>query len=936
MTSPADLTVLFGSNAGFVEALYEDYLADPQAVDADWRKFFDGQVNGARGQEVAHSPVQRAFYELAQRGPQAAAAPAPSGHGVSGLINAYRFMGHLKAKFNPLHLAPPERVPELDPAYHGLTDLDMPVQDGALAGSLRQVIQQLEDTYCRTIGFEFGYLPRTEREWLQARIEPTRAKGGFDATVKRQILNKLTAAEGLERYLHQRYVGQKRFSLEGGETMIPMLDQTIRNGGKRGVQELIMGMAHRGRLNVLVNVFGKQPSELFAAFEGKTHMHPGISGDVKYHMGFSSDQITDGGPVHLALAFNPSHLEIIDPVIEGSARARQDRRNDVVRDQVVAIQIHGDAAVGGQGVVAETLNMSQLRGFTTGGSLHLVINNQVGFSVSDPRDARSSRYCTDIAKFVDAPVFHVNGDDPEAAVYAQLLALEYRMTFHKDVFIDLVCFRKHGHNESDEPRATQPIMYQQIDKHPGSRAVYAQQLEAEGVLQPGEADQLAKSFRDQLDAGQRVAEAVPTSMSHQRPPHSADWTPYLGTSWTAPVSGSVSVSQLQELGRKLTTVPDGFKLHPRVEQIVKTRREMTEGKAPLDWGFAENLAYATLVTAQHPVRLTGQDSGRGTFFHRHAVLYDNSPAEYPGGNAYVPMQHLADGQARFDVIDSTLSEEAVLAFEFGYSTTEPTALVIWEAQYGDFANMAQAIIDQFISAGEVKWQRLSGLVLMLPHGYEGQGPEHSSARLERFMQLCAEDNMQVCVPSTPAQLFHMLRRQVLRPYRKPLIYMSPKSMLRLKASVSSLEELANGRFQELIPDARDTKATRVVLCSGKLYWDLLDERTKKNLDQVALVRIEQLYPFPEEALRTELARHDGAQVVWAQEEPYNQGAWLLIQDDLRACLAPGQTLHHATRPRSASPAVGYPAKHTEQQVALLADALEGAAVNVHREQEVRS
>ena len=919
----ADPTVMYGGNASFVEALYEDFLNDPLSVSPEWRAYFEGVRGSARGPETAHSTVQRAFAELAQHGRRhvvAAEAPAYPRAGVTALINAYRSMGHLKAQFNPLG-RPESRVAELDPQYYGLTEADLgsTITDGDLSGTVKQVIGTLEETYCRSIGFEYSYLPRVEREWLQHRIESAKGRGSFDPTTKRQILNKLNAAEGLERYLHKRYVGQKRFSLEGGDTLIPMLDQLIRRAGKQGVKEIVFGMAHRGRLNVLINTMGKKPSDLFSEFEGKNVMPGDISGDVKYHLGFSSDMQTEGGSVHLALAFNPSHLEIIAPVVEGSVRARQDRHHDETRDKVLPVVIHGDAAVGGQGVVAETLNLSQLRGFATGGTVHLVINNQVGFSISNPQDARSSRYCTDIAKFVDAPVFHVNGDDPEAAVFAIQLAQDYRMAFHKDVFIDLVCFRRHGHNESDEPRATQPMMYRLIDMHPGTRGLYAETLEKEGVITADEAQKMVDAYRDALDAGERVAETTPTDTSS---PHASGWAKYVRSTadWRAPVATAVPVDRLKALGERITELPEGFEAHKRVAAILKARKDMVAGTVPLDWGMAENLAYATLVTQGYGVRLVGQDSGRGTFFHRHAQMHNQNPEG--AVRSYIPLRHLAPDQARFDVYDSTLSELAVLGYEYGYSLAEPNTLDIWEAQYGDFANMAQPIVDQFISSTESKWQRLSGLVMMLPHGYEGQGPEHSSARLERYLSLCAQQNMQVCVPSTPAQMFHMLRRQVMSDFRKPLIIMSPKSLLRHKASVSTWEDLSNGAFQLVIPESRPaTGIDRVVLVSGKLYFELAEVREKAGLSNVALIRVEQLYPFPEDEIRAELAKYPNAQVIWAQEEPQNNGAWLWIRDSLQACLAEGQKLDYSSRPRSASPAVGYASKHVKQQEDVINKAL---------------
>ena len=923
-------TILFGSNASFVEGLYEDYLADPASVPDAWRKFFDTQRAGAP--DVPHTGVQAAFAELARQGAHRVVAQAPAvvvGMGAADLIASYRVLGHLKARFNPLEPNWVGDHPELTPDFHGLTAEDMaaPAVAGPFKGPLKDVQAALERTYCGPIGFEFMHLPRAERLWMQERIEAWGGGQAHDAATRRRILTKLNAAEGLERYLHKRYVGQKRFSLEGGEALIPRVDLAIQRGGAQGVKEVVIGMAHRGRLNVLVNIMGKKASELFNEFEGKKIVPADIAGDVKYHMGFSSDVDTPAGKVHLSLGFNPSHLELIDPVVEGSVRARQDRRNDEAGTTVLPVLIHGDAAVIGQGVVAETLNLSQLRGFKTGGTLHLVVNNQVGFSVSDPRDTRSSRYCTDLGKMSDCPAFHVNGDDPDACVFATLLALEYRQVFKKDVFIDLVCFRRHGHNEADEPRATQPQMYHVIDTHPGTRQVYADRLEKEQVIRAGEAQKLVDEYRDLLDAGARTVDASEVDLTT---PGGAAWAEYAAPApdLFAPVPTGVPADRLRALGQRLVTTPDGFVAHKRIQAVLDDRKKMLAGELPCDWGFAENLAYASLAADGHPLRLTGQDVGRGTFFHRHAIIHDQRPEVSYLEKAYTPLKNLTPDQARVDVIDSTLSEEAVLAFEYGYSSTEPRALVIWEAQYGDFANMAQAVIDQYIVAGEIKWQRLCGLVMLLPHGYEGQGPEHSSARLERFLMLSAENNMQVVVPSSAAQIFHLLRRQIVRKVRKPLVVMSPKSMLRNKGAAVPLEALTTGHFQEVIGDpARPADVERVVLCSGKLYYDLVEAREKHGKRDVAIVRIEQLYPFPADQVRHELAKFIGARaVVWAQEEPANNGAWGMIRDELATCLAPGQELTFASRPRSSSPAVGYLAKHNEQQQALIDQALGGARV----------
>ncbi|ULH16688.1 2-oxoglutarate dehydrogenase E1 component [Deinococcus sp. KNUC1210] len=919
---------LSNDSSPYLEALYETYLSDPQAVSGDWRAYFDDLRGGA--QDVPHSPVQAQFLELGRRrlmqaAPEAAASVASGSAAqqvASALISAYRVYGHISARKNPLSIRPAAAVPELTPEYYGLnaSDLATTVQEGHFSGTLQQITQQLQASYCGSIGFEFSYLPSGEREWFQTRIEQAKGRGSYSAEQKRRIYTKLNAAEGLEKYLDQEFVGQKRFSLEGGESFIPLLDTLIQQGGPAGVKETVIGMAHRGRLNVLVNIFGKKPADLFDEFRGKKELpdNPDVAGDVKYHMGFSSDVRTAGGPMHLALAFNPSHLEIVSPVVHGSVRARQDHRDDVQRKQVLPITIHGDAAVSGQGVVMETLNLSRLRGFSTGGAVRIVINNQVGFTTSDPRDTRSSRYCTDVAKIANAPVMHVNGDDPEAVTFAGELALAYRQEFGKDVFIDLICYRRLGHNEGDDPTMTQPIMYREIKAHLTTRALYAAVLEEEGVLKAGEAEALITAFRDRLDQGNTVVEEV---ANEEQSKLAINWSKHIGTHWSEETETKVSAERLAALGVALTSVPEGFGLHRAVDRVLKNRREMSVGNQPIDWGMGETLAYATLLEDGFDVRLDGQDAGRGTFVHRHAVLHDQN-AQDTQNEEYMPLAHLPEAKGRIEVIDSTLSEEAVMAFEYGYSTSAPDSLVIWEAQFGDFANGAQSVIDQFISAGESKWQRLSAVTLLLPHGYEGQGPEHSSARLERYLQLCAQKNMQVVVPSCAAQIFHLLRRQMIRPYRKPLVIMSPKSLLRNKAAMSPLSEFTDGKFMEVMPDALVRRSQRVVISSGKLHWELTEAREKGGLqDDVALIRLEQLYPFPLTQLQAELASYPGAQVIWAQEEPQNQGAWLMIRDDLEAALQAGQALTYAGRPRSASTAAGYKKMHDKEQAQVIQDAL---------------
>ena len=924
---------LFGSNAPFVEELYESYLADPVSVPGEWRAQFDAWQKGGSGKDVPHGPIVAAFENLARH---AAAAPAPSAAAddkslkVLQYIRAHRVLGSRYSQLDPLKRLERTPVPELELSFYGLGDGDMEREfsPGSWQGpgspapmKLADIVAAVKKTYCGTIGIEYMYISSTEQKrWIQQRFEGTLSTPKFSADQKRTILERITASETLERYLHTRYVGQKRFSGEGGESMIPMLDTIIENVGAEGAKEVVIGMAHRGRLNVLVNNLGKVPADLFSEFEGK-HASELQSGDVKYHQGFSSDIQTAGGPVHLTLAFNPSHLEIVNPVVEGSVRARQHRRGDHVGDQVLPLLIHGDAAFAGQGVVMETLALSQTRGYKTGGTVHIVVNNQIGFTTSDTRDARSSLYCTDLAKMVEAPVFHVNGDDPEACVMVAAIALDYRQRYRKDVVIDLVCFRRLGHNEQDEPFVTQPLMYKKIAQHPGTRKLYADKLEAQGVIAAGRADELVAAVRAALDAGKGTN---PKILYGLKPALAIDWAPYIGVDWRAPATTSVPLAKLKQYAGRLTDIPANFKLHPSVERLLAARREMGEGKAALDWGMAENLAYASLVDEGHPVRLSGQDSGRGTFAHRHSVLHDQNREKWDAG-VYVPLQNIRAGQANFVVIDSLLSEEAVLGFEYGYATAQPFELVIWEAQFGDFANGAQVVIDQFIASGESKWGRMCGLSMYLPHGYEGQGPEHSSARLERYLQLCAEHNIQVCVPSNAAQFFHMIRRQVIRPMRKPLIVMTPKSLLRKKEASSPLADLASGAFQVIIPEPEKLapkKVKRVVFCAGKVYYDVAAERAKRGVDDIAIVRIEQLYPFPHEEFQAQIDLYPNAKsVVWCQEEPGNQGAWHRIQHYLQRHLRDDQELSYAGRASSASPAVGYLQLHNEQQKALVEAAL---------------
>ena len=928
---------LFGGNAAFIEDLYESFLSNPESVSDNWRLYFrDLQAQTAGARDVAHGPIRDSFAQLALR-PQAAAgggvqvlspAAAEKQASVLRIINAYRTRGHKAANLDPLRLRDRPPVPELDPGYHGLNEADMnsSFNTGSLVApsqwTLRDILSLIRDVYVGSIGSEYMHINETaEKRWIQQRLEGQRARLELSAAQRKELLHWLVAAEGLERYLHTRYVGQKRFSLEGGESLIPMMDDIIQQAGAQGVQEIIIGMAHRGRLNVLVNIIGKSPSELFAEFEGKRRI--GSAGDVKYHMGFSSDVQTPGGSVHLALAFNPSHLEIVNPVVEGSVRARMERRRQSGAETppfntVIPLLIHGDAAFAGQGVNMETFQFSQVRGYRTGGTIHIVVNNQIGFTTSNPLDARSALYCTDVAKMLQAPIFHVNGDDPEAVLFVTRLAVEYRLTFNKDVVIDMICYRRLGHNEADEPAATQPMMYKKIRARKTTATLYAEKLSAEGVVAENDFAEMQAQYRADMDAGRQVSR--PT-LPHVKGPHSIDWTPFLNAEdWSAPVHTAVPLATLRELSDRLLKVPAGFELHSRVAKIMDDRRKMAAGALPLDWGFAENLAYATLLKEGFQVRISGQDCGRGTFFHRHSVLHNQKD-----GTSYVPLMNLFPGQPNFIVIDSILSEEAVLGFEYGYATAEPNGLIVWEGQFGDFANGAQVVIDQFITSGQTKWDRMCGLVMLLPHGFEGQGPEHSSARLERYLQLCAENNIQVVVPSTPAQCFHMLRRQLKRSFRKPLIVMSPKSLLRHRLAVNNLEDLTEGRFQEIIPeiDPHDpAQITRVVACSGKVFYDLLEARRERKLAHVAIIRIEQLYPFPQTQYNQILNQYPSlADIVWCQEEPKNQGAWYECLHHLDRGLPRDLKIRYAGRPHSASPAVGYYSVHVEQQQQLINEAL---------------
>ena len=927
---------LQGGNLSYVEELYEAYLLDPDAIPEEWRHFFETlpQTLQGNGVEPSYSAIEQQFLKLGKRanGGISVDSQANLEHEkkqvrVLRMIDAYRVRGHQQASLDPLGLMVREEVPDLELEYHGLSEDDFDTEFslgtlllGPSKTRLSEIIAGLQKTYCSTIGFEYMHIIDTQvKRWFQQRIEPVRAHPDYNPEVKLSILQSLTAAEGLEKYLGSRYPGTKRFGLEGGESLIPMVEELINRGAAYGAKEMVIGMAHRGRLNLLVNILGKKPSELFDEFEGKNSMLSG-SGDVKYHQGFSSNWITPDGEVHLALAFNPSHLEIVSPVVQGSVRARQDRREDTEKREVVPIIIHGDSAFAGQGVVMEVFQMSQTRGYNTGGTVHIIINNQIGFTTSAREDTRSTEYCTDVAKMIDAPIFHVNGDDPEAVLFVTQLAMDYRNEFKRDVVIDLVSYRRRGHNEADEPSATQPIMYQHIKQLATTREQYAEKLVAEGVISSKASDDMMNSYRDALDTGGHMVD------HWAKEPNFAlyvDWTPYLNKEWTASYDTRVDLDRLKALGKTINTVPEEVALQRQVKKIYTDRQTMIEGEIPVDWGCAEALAYATLINAGNGVRLTGQDVGRGTFSHRHAVLHSQND-----GERYVPLQHIYEGQPQFEIYDSLLSEMGVLGFEYGYATTTPNAMVIWEAQFGDFANNAQVVIDQFITSGEHKWNRLCGLTMFLPHGYEGQGPEHSSARLERFMQLCAEHNIQICIPTTPAQVFHMLRRQMIRPLRKPLVVMTAKSLLRHKHVISSLEELAEGTFQTILPevDEFDYEAVRrVIMCSGKIYYDLLNARRESGRTDLVIIRLEQLYPFPEEDLFEVLSQYPNlTELTWVQEEPLNQGAWYSSQHHMRRTIARHKnyiTLSQVAREASAAPAAGHMWLHTEQQKQVVDEAI---------------
>lgn len=918
-------------NLPFVEQLYVEFLRDPRSLPPAWRAYFEPLAGGDRfgaGSRLGPSFRPRSLFNppsprdgngAARAGAQAAVHQDR----VDQLVRAYRVRGHIVAAVNPLHPPLPHR-PELKPGYYGFTrdDLNRVFSSrtihGAAQRTLREIILLLRNTYCRAIGVQFMHIDSLDaRHWLQERMEGTQNRIALTRPEQLRILTRLTDAVIFEQFIQKKYIGAKRFSLEGGESLIPLLDLAIEHAGGQGIDEIVIGMAHRGRLNVLANILGVSPRQIFRLFEDlDAELYLG-RGDVKYHLGSHGDWVTaDGREIHLALCFNPSHLEFVNPVALGRVRAKQDRQGDAAHERSMAILIHGDAAFAGEGIVQETLNLSELPGYRTGGTLHIIVNNQIGFTTS-PQEGRSTRYATDVAKMLQSPIFHVNGENPEAVAQVVRLALDFRQTFRRDVVIDMYCYRRYGHNEADEPSYTQPLLQRKIDARPSVRDSYLTHLLTMGGVTREEADQIAERRRAALD--EQLAGVRDEGPSVRARPSTLGriWSGYRGglDADVPEVDTGVPRARLAELLASIARVPEGFHLHPKLVRFQEARRQMAAGQRPVDWSAAEALAFASLVTEGMRVRMSGQDSGRGTFSQRHAVLHD-----YETGEPYIPLQHVAAEQAPFHVLNSPLSEAGVLGYEYGYSIAYPDGLVIWEAQFGDFVNTAQVYVDQFLASAEEKWHSLSGLVLLLPHGLEGQGPEHSSARLERFLMLAAEDNMQIVNPSTPAQYFHVLRRQVRRPWRKPLVVLTPKSLLRHPQAVSPLDELAAGRFQRVVPDmtAEPGAVRRVLLCSGKVYYDLQPARAARKRNDVAIVRIEQYYPLPEELLRAALAPYPAdAELVWVQEEPRNMGAWPHFRIRFGTALGGRRPLRVVSRPAAASPATGSAASHKLEQQRLI-------------------
>jgi 2-oxoglutarate dehydrogenase E1 component len=933
--SGSDLSILsLAGNLSFIDEIYQQYRKNPDGIDISWRQLFETNGSGVSAPTAPAVPVTQVTPVTLPVPTLTPQSPVSLGDALWlakawALVNAFRSRGHLESDLDPLGLTKLEPHPELDPRTYGFTeaDLDRTVPPGFFNGAgeltLRELLRRCRTTYCRTIGVEFMHLsPPQRKQWLFERMESSLNYASLDRDTKLAILDRLARAEFLERFVHNKYIGTKRFSLEGGETLVPLLDLAFEHAGRLGMVEVVMGMAHRGRLNVLAHTLGKRPREIFAEFEDIDPHSTLGSGDVKYHLGYSSDHTTRAGhKLHLSLTFNPSHLEAVDPIVTGRVRAKQRRIRDFDHEKVLGILIHGDAAFAGQGLVGETLNLSEIRGYRTGGTLHIIVNNQIGFTAS-PLESRSTPYATDVAKMLQCPIFHVNGEDPEAVAHVVKLAMEYRHSFRCDVVIDMYCYRKYGHNESDEPAFTQPLMYQRIEQKEPLPKMYAERLIAEGVTTRADVDAMLQKIHDELEV--ELASAKKATSRPQIFHGQGVWAGYRGgpDASVPEVDTGIGRETLEKLGEMVTRLPEGFTPHPKIARLFETRRKMSKGEVPVDWGMGEILAFGSILLEGTLVRLSGQDSCRGTFSQRHAVVVDIKT-----GDEYMPLSHMTPDQAECRLFDSPLSEAAVLGFEYGYSLDWPDGLVAWEAQFGDFVNGAQVIIDQFLASAEDKWKRLSGLTLLLPHGYEGQGPEHSSARFERFLQLAAEDNIQVCNPTTPAQYYHLLRRQVVRKWRKPLIVLTPKSLLRLPAATSPIEELATGRFQRILGDEaglNPAEVKRIFLCSGKVYYDLAEERKKRNDRSVAILRLEMLYPWSEQIVSAALEPYmaTAREVVWVQEEPANMGAFTFVDPRIRRLIGKCE-FRAVMRVESASPATGSSKAHAIEQRALLDEAFRG-------------
>ena len=916
-------------HAAYLEDLYETFLNNPEELSKDWFDFFTNlpKMPNSNG-EISHQKIINEFRNFSRNSAVLKKSIDERQGKVIRLIQSYRNRGHLKANLDPLGMMERRLVEDLNIEFHGLSHEDLNEEfytdtfdTGSEKLTLRDIIKKLEDIYCGKIGIECNHIiDSAERRWFQKKFESNLNEYSFDEKEKLNIYERLNSAEGLAKYLSAKYPGMKRFGIDGAESLVPLVETVIQDCGSLGASQICFGMAHRGRLNLLVNVLGKLPSDLFSAFSEDFELDGASTGDVKYHLGFSSNFDTPGGEVHVSLFNNPSHLEIVDPVVIGSVRARQDRINDKERSKVIPVLLHGDAAFSGQGVVMESLQMSQTRGFNVGGTIHIIVNNQIGFTTSNINDSRSTDYSSDVAKIIQAPVIHVNGDDPEMVVKAAKIACKYRNKFKKDIVIDLFCYRRRGHNEADDPSATQPLMYEKISNHVSVLNQYEENLVKEGILNSEQSKTIKSNYRKSLEGGESVAKNLA-----KKPNDSLwfDWEPYLDVKWWPKVDTTFSKKELKKLGKEIISAPKEFNIGSQASKIFADRRQMNQENIPLNWGYAEIMAYATLLKDGYPIRLTGQDVRRGTFSHRHACIFDSKT-----GMGYISLSELAEkNKTSFDIYDSLLSEEAVLGFEYGYSATWPSGLTIWEAQFGDFANGAQVVIDQFIVSAQHKWERLSGLVMLLPHGYEGQGPEHSSARIERFLQLCASENIQVCVPSSPKQIFHLLRRQVIRKMRTPLIVISPKSLLRNPKAVSTLDDLSNGTFECVIDDELDNKndVKKVIMCSGKVFYELIDKRNKEKRNDIAIIRIEQLYPFPYDDLEEILLRYQNVhEYIWCQEEPLNQGAWFSHRHRIQRVLdrlGNNNEVKLVSRPAAAAPAVGLMKLHLKQQETLINEAI---------------